>query len=131
MSWDVYLTQEDGECPSCGQSTTAVRSNVGNMTFNVAPMYYSAFEFAYKCIHGSPYKPNDDEGFGLRQLTGMKCADALPYMLVAIAHMRQQPSEYMKMNPPNGWGSYESALEFLEELKDASLKHMQATIEVH
>lgn len=129
MSWDVYLNTEEGECPTCGQNTVTSYVDLGNITFNVSPMYYSAFEFAYKCIHGTAYKSADDSGFGLGQLTGMKCSDALPYILVALAHMKQQPDEYKRMNPPNGWGSYESALEFLEKLRDESFKHLDAKIE--
>lgn len=130
MSWSVYLTEESGTCRECGQETSGgVVESIGDMTYNVAPMYYSALEFAYKCIHGKEYQV-EKEGFGLRQLSGMKCADAVPYILVALAHMKQQPGEYKRMNPPNGWGSYKSALEFLEKLKDEALSHMGALIEV-
>lgn len=133
MSWSVYLTEESGTCSQCGQETSGgVVESIGDMTYNVAPMYYRALEFAWKQINGKDYVPQGgDSGFGLRQLSGVQCANALGYLFVACAHMKNNPDEYKKMNPPNGWGSYETALEFLEKLRNEALNHLGALIEVH
>lgn len=131
MSWTVNLVS-NGECGECGQPVPRTSDlEIGDMTYNVSPMYYSSLEFAYKQLHEEEYQPQSDEsGFGLRQLDGMRCVDALPYLMVATAHMKLNPDKFKAMNPVNGWGSYESALEFLENLKQGCMSNLESYIEV-
>ena len=71
---------------------------IGNMTYNVGPMYAKAY------------------GASLTTLDGKKCSDVLPALRKALAAMQDNPAEYRKLNPPNGWGDYGSALLYLEKL---------------
>lgn len=66
-----------------------------NITYNLAPMYYKAI----------------DEEKGLKKLKGMSCKKALPLIENAIKDMIEKKEEYKKLNPSNGWGTYEGLLE--------------------
>ncbi len=72
-----------------------------NYTYNVSPMFRLAF----------------DGGKGINVLhmeTGAKCAEFLDK---AIERMAADPDEYGKLNPENGWGSYDGALTLLRTLR--------------
>jgi len=104
MSWDVYLHKKkwmDDEI------------EVGNHTYNVCPMYLRAM------------------GNGLTDLlNGKKCKDVIPILTKGRQEMIDNPKIYKKMNPPNGWGSYESAILFLGDIIIACEKHKDYKIEV-
>jgi hypothetical protein len=93
MSWDVSIVMRiDGaehEVADCG-----------NMTWNVGKMYALAF--------------------GISSFTqafdGLQVSDAIPVLKGGIEYMRQHPDEMKALNPLNGWGSYESALAFLQRI---------------
>lgn len=85
-----------------------------NITYNLAPMYY-------KCI--------DIDG-GLKALNGMKCKDAVPVLNRAIDDLIENKEEYEKLNPKNGWGSYEGLLKSLKNLRIACLENPSGKVEV-
>jgi len=104
MSWDVYLHKKKWMTDEI---------DVGNHTYNVYSMYLRAM------------------GNGLTDLlNGKKCKDVIPILQEGIASMKDDPDTYKKMNPSNGWGTYETALEFLEKILDACEKHKDYKIEV-
>jgi hypothetical protein len=37
-------------------------------------------------------------------------------LLDGITKMKDNPEKYQAMNPPNGWGTYDSALDYLEQI---------------
>lgn len=85
-----------------------------NITYNLAPMYY-------KCI--------DIEG-GLYALNGMKCRDAVPVLNRAIDDLTKNKEEYEKLNPENGWGSYDYLLRFLKNLRIACQENPSGKVSV-
>lgn len=85
-----------------------------NITYNLAPMYY-------KCI---------DENLGFRLLDGMKCKDAIPLLNHAIDDLIENKEEYEKLNPKNGWGSYEGLLKSLTHLRDACIESPGGRVEI-
>lgn len=85
-----------------------------NITYNLAPMYY-------KCI--------DIDG-GLKALNGMKCKDAAVVLNRAIDDLIENKEEYEKLNPENGWGSYEGLLKSLKNLRIACLENPSGKVEV-
>jgi hypothetical protein len=89
MSWSVYLQIHTGV-------EFAEVAEVGNMTYNVHAMYVKAM------------------GFGLREFDGKTAEDCIATLDFGIANMKADPATYEALNPPNGWGNYESALKFLE-----------------
>lgn len=85
-----------------------------NITYNLAPMYY-------KCI---------DINGGLKALNGMKCKDAVPVLNRAIDDLIENKEEYEKLNPKNGWGSYEGLLKSLKSLRIACLENPSGKVEI-
>ena len=91
MSWDVKL-----------KAKREVILFETNITYNLADMYY-------KCI---------DKTLGLKKLNGLSSKEALPIVKRAIEDMIKNKEEYEKLNPSNGWGSYDGLLKRLKELKE-------------
>lgn len=85
-----------------------------NITYNLAPMYY-------KCI---------DINGGLKALNGMKCKNAVPVLNRAIDDLVENKEEYEKLNPENGWGSYEGLLKSLKNLRIACLENPSGKVEI-
>ena len=86
----------------------------GNVTYNLADMYY-------KCI---------DKEKGFKKLDGMNCKEALPIINNAIQDMLNNAEEYRKLNPPNGWGSYEVLLSTLQEMRTCCENNLDGVINI-
>ena len=106
MSYDVRLTIDTG-----GENPASV-SKWRTPTYNLAPMFSKAL------------------GFGLRTLQDKLAGDAIPDLRRAIAAMQDDPAEFKKLNPENGWGNYEGALAFLQAFLADCLEHPKATVNI-
>jgi hypothetical protein len=69
-------------------------------------------------------------GANLAEFDGKRAGDCAPILLRAIGELRGNPIRYIKMNPPNGWGSYDNLLPRLEELASQMTIHPNATVRV-
>lgn len=95
MSWDFRM----GVRVAADGGIVSLANYEANYTFNVAPMFYDAIgEYGIR---------------GLNERTGEAC---LPVLEAAIRKMEENPGHYRVMNPPNGWGDYDGALNLLKEL---------------
>ena len=103
MSWNVWLEIDAEEVADCG-----------DMTWNVSPMYYDAFDLEH----------------GIRGLDGMTGEEASKHLVVAISKMVSDPDKYKAMNPENGWGCYGGALEFLITIRKSCDDNPKATVVV-
>jgi hypothetical protein len=81
-------------------------AEVGNYTMNVSPMWRDALG-----------------GQLLREYHEAPCSEAAGPLAAAVERMETDPDRYQAMNPPNGWGDYDGALEFLRKLRDACVEH--------
>lgn len=107
MGWNISLEVNTGNgYVEIGESR--------NYTYNISPMYYKAFELK--------------EGF--RGLNGMTTIESIKYLSHAINEMKVNKEEYEKLNPENGWGDYQGALEILEWLRVRCLEHPFARISI-
>jgi hypothetical protein len=89
VSLDLYL-----ECCECKHDSWA-----RNATHNLSKMWIEAG--VYDALYES-------HGKTASEIRG-SVADGLSLM-------RKEPNRFKALNPPNGWGSYEGAIEFLESL---------------
>lgn len=103
MSWDVKL-----------KAKREIILFQTNITYNLADMYY-------KCI---------DKELGLEKLNGLSSKEALPIVKRAIEDMIENKEEYEKLNPSNGWGSYDGLLRDLRNLKKSCEQIPDGVIEV-
>lgn len=77
-----------------------------NHTYNCSQMWYRAI----------PDK-------GIRAHYGMTGKQALAPLYVILKYMEKNRESLLLLNPPNGWGSYDSALSFVSDLIAASLRN--------
>jgi hypothetical protein len=106
VSYDVYLEIDTGaEC-------MATVADIGNYTANVSPMWTRAL--------GEP----------LADLHGRTAGGVVEQLDRAIAAMQAAPGEYEAMNPANGWGRFEGALNYLRDLRAACAEHPKTQIRV-
>ena len=80
-----------------------------NYTYNVAPMWYAAIPDA-----------------GIRTHYGMTGRQALRPLRHIREYMEDHRDDLVKLNPDNGWGDYDGALQFVTDLIGASLRNPNA-----
>jgi hypothetical protein len=97
MSYDIIVRKY---CPSILDI---------NYTFNVSPMFRLALG-----------------GDGIKQLNNLSRDECIELLQDGIKHMEQNPEIYKKLNPENGWGDYEGALDVLVKTLEA-LQHSEDT----
>jgi|SRR6266852_4906709 len=67
-------------------------------------------------------------GRSLRDFQGAPCSESAGPLAEGAQRMQAEPERYRAMNPENGWGDYEGALEFLRDLAEACKTHSRAVI---
>lgn len=101
MSLDLSIAPNS--CKHCGRGDDALEFNY---TYNVSQMWYEVFP--------------DDEG--MVQIDGMTGKEAYPKIAKAIHEMLSKEKFMRKLEPENGWGSYEGFLDFLRKISDACIE---------
>jgi len=102
MSYDIsVMVSEDGK-------KWKEAYEVGNMTYNVCPMYVKALD-----INGS---------FG-DWIQSQPCLYLQSKIHKALVYMAENKEDLIKLNPSNGWGDYYGAYKYLGEIHSACLEH--------
>lgn len=108
MSYTVYVT-----CPKCSNCGREFFEDVASgVTWNIMPMYRLA-------------------GLEFRTLDGETGRDALVRIEAALEKMKREPEKYRALNPSNGWGSYEGAVEVLERFAEVCREMPDGIVDVH
>ena len=84
-----------------------------NITSNLNPMWRQAG--VYDALH----------------LDGKIAQEILPVLRQGLADMQAKPEVYKALNPENGWGDYEGAIDFLQNLIAACQKFPKACVFVN
>ena len=108
MSYDIGMEVDTG---------ARYPASVGewhNYTYNVSQMFRLAF-------FGDT---------GINQLHGMTGKVAAPLINKAMTYMREHMDEMRELNPDNGWGNADGALEFLAKIHERALEHPKAVVGV-
>lgn len=105
MSWDATLA-----CGECGSGVHQV-----NYTHNMNRAIRKALELRQHTLNWY----EDFDG-----LIGAESVDPLDDV---IAELEQHPEDYRHFEPPNGWGSIDSLLSVLRAMRDAGIRHPNAT----
>ena len=123
MSYDVRLLIPMGQvmcvCSRCLNEHSRDEEDTvfeQNITSNLAPMWRKAG--IYLSEWGYSKRPEDTAAVFIEPLE------------TAVTAMRADPETYRALNPPNGWGDYEGALQFLEDLLSAAKANPEARIYV-
>lgn len=107
MSYDVHLEADLG-----GAEPVRVGSLDANYTYNVTPMFAAACGSSPSAWDGKP------------------ASDVHVTCCVILAAFNGNPSKYRAMNPSNGWGDFEGARTFIQEIADACAASPRATVRV-
>lgn len=113
MSYDIALGVHVRN-PKTGRENWYEIIEIGNMTSNVSGMWRLA-------------SPETD---GLAGLDGMLAEQAVGPLSQAVLKMRADPDAYLLMEPSNGWGSYDGAMEFMSRVLKFCRQHPGLTISV-
>ena len=104
MSADLWLEIDTG-----GNEPVEV-SETRNVTYNLTPMLRAA---------GYP---------GHREMLGAPASEAGGVFRSVADKLRSDPGQFHAMNPPNGWGTYELAIEFCDLMAADCAGHPKAVI---
>jgi len=109
VSLDLYLKPEP--CDKCGRSDEELNFNI---TYNLSEMWHEACPINQKNIMA---------------FDGMSAKNALPVLEATLEELEKNPQKYKKLNPENGWGSYEVLLDTLTAIIIACKKHPEAVFD--
>jgi len=109
MSYDVHFEIDTGDAP------TTVGDDSLNHTYNCSAMFRKALG-----------------GDGINDLHGQIAGEVIHRLECAVQDIRapKYADEFREMNPPNGWGSHDTAARFLELILENARRHPTATIRV-
>jgi hypothetical protein len=114
MSYDIYLygDEKDAVCPHC-DNVYRKREELfsANYTFNCGAMWR-------------------DAGLDIKSFKGRRADECLPLLQAALTNLEADPARFKAMNPPNGWGSYETSLPWLKALADAMRENPTSLVHV-
>ena len=82
-------------------------------TYNLAPMFHAALDIS------------------LSDLDGERCTDCEPIFDDAVRRMQAEPAKYRSMEPSNGWGTYDDALQFMQDMLGACRAYPDGHVVVH
>jgi len=57
-----------------------------------------------------------------------KASELINPIAIALKDIKSNPDKYKKLNPENGWGTYEGFVKFVQEYLDACIKYPNAHI---
>lgn len=112
MSYDIWLEKPQPGCPECGRPDAIATITDGwNYTSNCGPMWRAA-------------------GADLAEFHDKPAGQCVLPLHIAIHAMQSDPAKYRAMDPPNGWGSYDTLLPALKELIAQFETHPDAIVKV-
>lgn len=117
MSADIWLEDAHGNALDFGddelipmRASAKVFGNAFNLTYNLSPMLWAAGMDKWSDIVGLP------------------ASVAGPHWAKVLDALVTDPERFKAMNPPNGWGTYDGAVEVLTALVDACADHPDAIV---
>lgn len=122
MSLDVYLIGEEKrvECTcECGHKHSKIEREIiysSDITHNLKNMAATAG------IYEACWRPEE--------IGATKAKDIIGKLALAVDLMKKEPERFKKFDSPNGWGTYEYFLPWVESYLKACEKNPDATIEV-
>ena len=116
MSLDVYLYSRI-PCPHCQKSVDTENCvHTSNITHNLGGMAQEAG------IYRHLWHPED--------LLINTAGELIGPLNAGLVLLRAEPERFKKLNPDNGWGSYEGFITFVEEYLRACEEYPNAKISV-
>lgn len=116
MSWDATLYDDRGHVEGDWNYT----HNCNRMANAVLdPEELRLAGKAWWLKHGRPDVAEEAEGTWWEMLDGSDGPRGAALLNRIISELAADPERFRAMNPPNGWGDYDSFIEILREMRDA------------
>lgn len=101
MGLDIWMNTK--KCETCGHQEELEDANL-YCSYNLSPMWFKQF-------------PDDENLIPIDGLTGR---EAHPILMYRYCNLDSNKDKLIKLNPPNGWGSYDGLMELLNKLMKLS-----------
>lgn len=127
MSYDTsILIDTGGEHP-------ATVEDIGNMTRNVGAMYRAVLPGPYPGggLYDGTLEIDRPPTGGITALSGLPASEVAEHLEGAVARFVEQEEELRKLEPSNGWGTYEGALSYLRDCLEACRRHPLGTFAIN
>jgi hypothetical protein len=102
MSLDIWM--KGNSCGHCGRHDETPSVNI---TYNLSPMWNEIYPVDRYMV----------------DIDGMSGEQSLPKLQYALDKLRSEKDHFEKLNPPNGWGTYQGFVEAIERLIDIAKDH--------
>lgn len=113
MSADFWASTPG--CEGCGCEGHSLGE--WNLTYNLSPMLRAAGF------------PGWQESVGTEaEVQPVTAKRVIPVFESVLSELRAHPEKFREMNPPNGWGSYEVAVEVFADFVEKVKPHPDATV---
>ena len=66
----------------------------------------------------------------LENKSEIKAKDIIDFLKIGLRKLKEDPNNFKKFNPKNGWGTYEVLVNFVEKYLSACEKYPEANVEV-
>jgi len=134
----LYIKLKQNSNVSCGNDNTHMDDQTvvynTNITHNLNKMACEAgiYEALWR-----PYKlKNDYMDFGcnydaeceFENSQKIKASEIIPFLEKGLLELKSKPEYFKKFNSPNGWGTYEHFVPFVENYLNACRKHSSTIV---
>ena len=118
MSLNVYLTRKKWTSFDAGETFTEEDEYVyeANITHNLGQMAAEAE------IYEALWRPEE--------MNAVKAGDIIEILAGGLAYLKTSPHRFKQHEAPNGWGTYENFVPFVEKYLEACKEYPGATIVV-
>lgn len=106
-----------------------------NITHNLGKMadkagIYDALWRPYRLHKDYKHFDIDDEEYNFEQSVTIYAKDIVDIVEKGLKKMKNKPEYYTKFNSPNGWGTYENFVPWVERYLEALKEYPESKIEV-
>ena len=118
MSLDVYLMRNKWVSYDEGKTHTTESDEVywANITHNLGEMASEAG------IYEALWRPEE--------IGKTKAGEIIELLKSGLSDLKSRPEYFKKFNPPNGWGTYEGLVSFVEKYLEACIEYPDAIIHI-
>lgn len=138
MSLDVYLNRKRYLSYDEGKTYTEDNEQVywANITHNLGKMadeagIYKALWRPHRLKESYNIPENDHQSeWKFEEENTTKAKEIIPLLEKGLADLKARPEHFEKFNSPNGWGTYEDFVPFVESYLEACRKYPDSIIEI-
>lgn len=137
MSLDVYLTRKLYLSYDRGKTYTEQEEYVysANITHNLGNMagkagIYEALWRPYRLRNDYSMQENSSDEYKFEEECTILASDIIPLLEKGLADLKERPEYFEKFNSPNGWGTYEHFVPFVENYLNACKEFPNSIVKV-